>query len=64
MAEAPVARRSAVAAWSACGALAGVLGYVVGGVLTQTMSWRAIYAVNAPIGLLLLAGVLVAVPAL
>ena len=64
VAEAPVARRSAVAAWSACGALAGVLGYVVGGVLTQTMSWRAIYAVNAPIGLLLLAGVLVAVPAL
>ena len=64
VAEAPVARRSAVAAWSACGALAGVLGYVVGGVLTQAMSWRAIYAVNAPIGLILLAGVMVAVPAL
>ena len=57
-------RRSAVAAWSACGALAGVLGYVVGGVLTQTMGWRAIYWINVPVGLVLLAGVLVAVPAL
>ena len=36
---------------------------MVGGVLTQTMSWRAIYGINAPIGLLLLAGVVVAVPA-
>ena len=62
--DAPVARRSAVAAWSACGAMAGVLGYVVGGVLTQTMSWRAIYWINVPIGLVLLAGVVLAVPAL
>ena len=64
VADSPGGRRSAVAAWSACGALAGVLGYVVGGVLTQTMSWRAIYWINVPVGLVLLAGVLVAVPAL
>ena len=64
LAETPATKRTAVAAWSACGALAGVLGYVVGGVLTQTLSWRAIYAINAPIGLLLLVGVMVTVPAI
>jgi MFS family permease len=54
----PKARRAALAAWSASGAVAGVLGYVVGGVLTQTFGWRAIYAVNAPVGLALLGAVL------
>jgi MFS family permease len=51
------ARGTALAAWSASGALAGVLGYLVGGVLTQTLGWRACFWVNAPIGLVLAVGV-------
>jgi MFS family permease len=64
VADEPTVRRSGLAAWSATGAVAGVLGYIVGGVLTDTFGWRAIYAVNAPIGLALLAAVAVLVPAL
>ena len=37
------ARRRALAAWSAAGAAAGASGFVVGGVLTQAVSWRAIF---------------------
>ena len=37
------ARRRALAAWSAAGAAAGAGGFVVGGVLTQAVSWRAIF---------------------
>jgi MFS family permease len=58
----PPARRSGLAAWSATGAAAGVLGYIVGGVLTDSFGWRAIFAINAPIGLVLLAVVVVSVP--
>jgi predicted MFS family arabinose efflux permease len=54
----------ALAAWSATGAVAGVLGYVIGGVLTDVFGWRAIYAVYAPIGVFLLAGVFLCVPSL
>jgi MFS family permease len=38
----PSARRTALAALSATGAVAGVLGYVVGGVLTNVFGWQAI----------------------
>lgn len=64
VADEPDALRSGLAAWSATGAVAGVLGYIVGGLLTDTLGWRAIYAVNAPVGLALLAAVAVLVPAL
>jgi MFS family permease len=60
----PRARRTALAAWSATGAVAGVLGYVIGGVLTEVFGWQAIYAVYAPIGVFLLAAVLLCVPSL
>lgn len=60
----PGARHTALAAWSATGAVAGVLGYVIGGVLTDAFGWQAIYAVYAPIGVLLLAGVFRCVPSL
>jgi MFS family permease len=64
VAGSPQARRAGLAAWSATGATAGVLGYIVGGVLTGTLGWRAVYAVNVPIGLALLAAILLCVPAL
>jgi MFS family permease len=64
VASEPMARRTALAAWSATGAVAGVLGYVIGGVLTEVFGWRAIYAVYAPIGVFLLAAVFLCVPRL
>lgn len=50
-------RRNALAAWSATGAAAGALGYLVGGVLTDTFDWRAVFWVNVPIGVALLVAV-------
>ena len=58
----PATRRKALAAWSASGAAAGALGYLVGGALTETLTWRSVFWVNAPVGLLLVVGVLVLVP--
>lgn len=43
-------------------ALAGFAGPVVGGVLTEAVSWRAAFLVNAPVALVFLALVLVIVP--
>jgi MFS family permease len=60
----PRARRTALAAWSATGAVAGVLGYVVGGVLTNVFGWQAIYAIYAPIGGFLLAAMYFCVPSI
>src|SRR5438067_6760037 len=37
------ARRRAIAAWSAAGAAAGASGFVVGGVVTDLTSWRAVF---------------------
>ncbi len=55
-------RRSALAAWSAAGAAAGALGYLVGGGLTDMFSWRAVFWVNLPIGLVLVVTVWLLVP--
>jgi len=43
-------RNRAVAMWGAMGALGGSLGALLGGLLTQTVGWPAIFAVNVPIG--------------
>jgi EmrB/QacA subfamily drug resistance transporter len=43
-------RNRAVAMWGAMGALGGSLGALLGGLLTQTIGWAAIFAVNVPIG--------------
>lgn len=45
------ARQRAVAAWSAAGAAAGALGFVVGGSLTQWASWRWVFVVMVVLGI-------------
>ena len=47
---APTARGGVIAAWSAVGAVGAATGPVLGGALTE-VSWRLIFAVNLPLGL-------------
>src|SRR5580692_673682 len=44
-------RGTAIAAWSATVGIAVALGGLVGGTLTETLGWRWIFFVNAPIGI-------------
>ena len=46
----PAARSRAVAVWSSGGAAAIAAGPVLGGILTSTAGWRAIFFVNLPVG--------------
>ena len=55
-------RRRALAAWSATGAAAGIAGYLVGGLLTATVGWRAVFWINLPLAAGLLPAVRVWVP--
>ena len=56
-------RNRAVAVWAAMGALGGSLGARLGGLLTQTFGWPAIFAVNVPIGAVIVTSALHFVPA-
>lgn len=56
------ARRGALAAWSASGAAAGAMGFLVGGLLAEILGWRAVFWVTVPVGLLLVAGIRLLVP--
>jgi MFS family permease len=51
-------RRRALSAWSATGAAAGAVGYLLGGGLTQLAGWRAMFWINLPLSLLMGAGIL------
>ncbi|HEU5484355.1 MAG TPA: MFS transporter [Microlunatus sp.] len=51
----PRTRTSAIAAWSAAGAAAGAAGFLLGGLVTDFWSWRWIFWINLPIGLVLAA---------
>jgi EmrB/QacA subfamily drug resistance transporter len=52
----PPERRGAVlGAWGGIGGLGAALGPLVGGVLTGSVGWRAIFWLNVPVGLMLLA---------
>ncbi|WP_338673554.1 DHA2 family efflux MFS transporter permease subunit [Streptomyces sp. SCSIO 30461] len=48
-------RAKAIGLWMGVANVAGVLGPTVGGVLTETLSWRAVFVINAPIAVLVLA---------
>jgi EmrB/QacA subfamily drug resistance transporter len=45
-------RNRALGAWVTMSAVGASAGALLGGVLTQTLGWAAIFAINAPIGLL------------
>src|SRR3954470_10096274 len=52
----PERRAAAIGAWSAAGALAAAAGPAIGGVLVDQVGWRALFLINVPVGLLILAG--------
>lgn len=54
------ARARALGAWSATAASGAAAGVLLGGVLTQLVSWRAVLFVNVPIGLALVVLAIVA----
>ena len=49
-------RAHAMGAWSEVAAAGGVAGALVSGIVTQTLSWRWIFFINLPIGILALIG--------
>lgn len=55
-------RTSAVAVFMAAGAAAVALGPLVGGAIVEFFDWRWIFAINIPIGLLIIVGTLIGVP--
>ncbi|MCX4095021.1 MFS transporter [Nocardia sp. alder85J] len=54
------ARARALGAWSAAGGAGGMAGAVAGGALTGALSWRWIFLINVPIGVVLIAVAMVA----
>ena len=43
-------RASAIATWAATGALAGAIGPLLGGMIVDSVGWRAIFLMNLPLG--------------
>jgi EmrB/QacA subfamily drug resistance transporter len=56
-------RMRALAVWGALSGVGTALGLVLGGLLTSALGWRWIFAINVPIGILLLIAVPLLVPA-
>ncbi|WP_079036392.1 MFS transporter [Streptomyces silaceus] len=56
------ARTRAVATWTAVSSAGGAAGNLIGGVLTESLSWRWILLINVPIGALALAAALPLLP--
>jgi MFS family permease len=46
----PADRARAIGAWSGLGGVAGALGPLIGGLLVGTLSWRAVFVINVPLG--------------
>src|ERR1700689_5985451 len=49
----PADRARAIGAWSGLSAVAGALGPLIGGLLLGAVSWRAVFLVNVPLGILI-----------
>ncbi|MBV9335608.1 MAG: MFS transporter, partial [Solirubrobacterales bacterium] len=58
------ARNRGLAAWGAVGGLGASSGALLGGFLTQAFGWPAIFAVNAPLGVIVVALGLRVIPAI
>ena len=56
-------RRRAIGLWAAAGVLGGAVGPAAGGFLTEAFSWQAMFALQAPVALLALAGAIGSIPA-
>ncbi|MGH8905084.1 MAG: MFS transporter [Egibacteraceae bacterium] len=52
---APKDRSRAIGAWSALGGIAGAIGPLLGGLLIDAVSWRAIFLVNLPLAAVVVA---------
>ncbi|WP_371496518.1 DHA2 family efflux MFS transporter permease subunit [Kitasatospora sp. NBC_00374] len=52
----------AIGAWSAAAGFSAVIGPVIGGLLVDHFSWRSVFYINGPIGLILLVAGLRALP--
>ncbi|NGY63138.1 MFS transporter [Lentzea sp. NEAU-D13] len=57
------ARNKALGIWGAVASIGGIAGNLVGGVLTDLATWRLIFLVNIPIGLVVLLLIMRKVPA-
>jgi EmrB/QacA subfamily drug resistance transporter len=55
-------RNRGLGLWGAMGALGASSGALLGGVLTQTLGWQAIFAINVPLGAIVVGLGLVAIP--
>lgn len=51
----PSDRSRAIGAWSGLGGVAAALGPLLGGYLVEAASWRAIFLINVPLGVLVIA---------
>jgi EmrB/QacA subfamily drug resistance transporter len=56
-------RNRGLGAWAAVGGLGASSGALLGGVLTQTLGWPAIFAINLPIGVLVISLAMRVIPA-
>ena len=55
MASTPLPKLTkAIGAWSAAAGFSAVIGPVIGGLLVEEFSWRSVFYINGPVGLLLL----------
>jgi EmrB/QacA subfamily drug resistance transporter len=57
-------RNRGLALWGAMGALGGSSGALLGGLLTQGLGWQAIFAVNVPLGIIVIVLGLRAIPSI
>ena len=56
-------RARALAVWGAVGGAGAAIGVLLGGALTELVSWRAIFFINLPVGAVVAAGAMHIVPA-